>query len=115
MLHLQHRNQYEHDSVQAYADALQLLFLQTGFPIAAQRDLFLKNLKARKQVINTCPNKPLKAALFLEAQDSANSPQKLQALQEQRKIKPKEIGLRASESCSTRHLASHIVYRDISQ
>ncbi len=35
-MHLQHRSQYDHESVQAYADALQLLFLQTGFPIAAQ-------------------------------------------------------------------------------
>ena len=100
MLHLQHRSQYEHESVQAYADALQLLFLQTGFPVAAQRDLFLKNLKPslKKRVINTCPTSlddAVKAALFLEAQDSANSPQKLQALQEQGKTKPKdEIGLR---------------------
>jgi len=66
------------------------LFLQTGFPIAAQRDLFLKNLKAslKKSVINTCPtslDNAVKAALFLEAQDSANSPLKLQALQEQGK------------------------------
>ena len=100
MLHLQHRNQYEHESVQAYADALQLMFLQAGFPIAAQRDLFLKNLKAslKKRVINTCPTSlddAVKAARFLEAQDSANSPQKLQALQEQGKTKPKQdIGLR---------------------
>ncbi|DBB06347.1 TPA: hypothetical protein ACH3X1_011916 [Trebouxia sp. C0004] len=94
------KSQYEHESVQAYADALQLLFLQTGFPIAAQRDLFLKNLKAslKNRVINTCPtslDNAVKAALFLEAQDSANSALKLQALQEQGKTKPKEdIGLR---------------------
>ena len=100
MLHLQHRSQFEHESVQAYADALQLLFLQTGFPIATQRDLFLKNLKAsmKKRVINTCStslDNAVKAALFLEAQDSANSPQKLQALQEQGNTKPKEdIGMR---------------------
>ena len=86
--------------MQAYADALQLLCLQTGFPAAAQRDLFLKNLKPslKKQVINTCPfslQEAVKAALFLEAQDNASSPQKLQALQEQGKAKPKEdIGLK---------------------
>ena len=94
MLQLQHRNQYENESVQAYSDALQLLCLQTSFPVA-QRDLFLKNLKAslKKRVINTCPAnlaEAVKAAFFLEAQDSANSPQKLQALQEQGKTKPKE-------------------------
>ena len=95
MLRLQHRTQQENESVQSYADAITLLFMQTGFPASAQRDIFLHNLKAslRKRVINTCPEDlqdAIKKAAFLEAQDSASSPLKLKTLQEQGSIKPPE-------------------------
>ncbi len=46
MRRLQLRKQYDKESVQSYADALMLLCMQTGFPAAAQRDLFIRNLKS---------------------------------------------------------------------
>ena len=95
MLRLQHRTQQETESVQSYADAITLLFMQTGFPASAQRDIFLQNLKPslKKRVTNTCPdNLPdaIKKAAFLEAQNSAASPTKLKTLQEQGTFKQPE-------------------------
>ena len=102
MLRLQHRTQAENESVQSYAGAMQLLFLQTEFPAAAQRDLFLKNLKPslKRRVTNTCPGTldvAVSAALFLEARDSSDSPKGLKALQDpgRKKDKKKEdVGLK---------------------
>lgn len=81
MLRLQHRTQQENESVQSYADNITLLFMQTGFPAAAQRDVFLYNLQPslRNWVTNTCPDdlqEAIRRAAFLEAQDSAASPGK---------------------------------------
>ena len=95
MLRLQHRNQQENESVQSYADGITLLFMQTGFPASAQRDIFLHNLKAslRRRAINTCPKDlqdAIKKATFLEAQDNASSPLKLKTLQEKGSSKPPE-------------------------
>ena len=94
MLRLQHRTQQEDESVEGYADALSLLFLQTGFPVSAQRDMFLANLKPslRKRVTNTCPDnlqEAIKKAIFLEAQDDARSPAKLQSLHQAGYDKPR--------------------------
>lgn len=95
MRRLQLQKQYDKESVQSYADAIMLLCAQTGFPAAAQRDLFMKNLKSslRKRVRDNCPPTLAEAsriARSLEAADEAESPEALKSYQEQRRKKPRE-------------------------
>ena len=92
MLRLQHRTQQETKSIQSYADAMTLLFMKTGFPVSAQRDVFIYNLKPslRSRVTNTCPNDlqdAIQKATFLEAQDSSTTPNKLKLWQERPHLK----------------------------
>ena len=80
ILKLRNRRQQQNESVQAYADALTLLFAQTNTAAGSQRDLFLQNLRPslQQRVINTCPESleiAIRHAKFLESQDLAHSPQ----------------------------------------
>ena len=85
MMKLQNRFQQENESVEAFSEAQKALFLQIGYPESAQRDISLRHLKPslRTRVINTCPSNlsdAVRKAMFLEAQDSAQSSQKIQEL-----------------------------------
>ena len=56
-LKLRCRRQQQHKSVQAYADALTMLFDQTSTPTMSQCNMFLEGLKPslKERVVNTCP------------------------------------------------------------
>ena len=87
MLRLHHRRQQQHESVQSYADDLQLLFAQTHIPVAFQCKIFLENLKIslQQRVVNTCPDSlaiAIEKAKFLELQDFLHSSERLKAWQE---------------------------------
>ena len=93
MLKLRNRRQQHDESVQAYADALTVLFARTNTPAGSQCNLFLDNCRphapAEKasscQDIDSCPDSlqtAIKRAVFLEACDVKQSPQHVRPLQE---------------------------------
>lgn len=57
LVHVQHRKQQESESVQSYADDMNMLFAQSAFPDAMRMDIMLDNLKPslRRRVATIIP------------------------------------------------------------
>ena len=86
---IQHRKQRDDESVQSYADDMNMMFNQSVFPEPMKRDLLLENLKPalRKQVITSIPNtidEVITNARFSEEKANGVTPEKLNQWEQQR-------------------------------
>ena len=85
---IQHRKQHDDESVQSYADDMNMMFSQSVFPEPMKRDLLLENLKPalRKQVITSIPktmDEVINNARFLEEKANGVTPEKLKQWEQQ--------------------------------
>ncbi len=89
MARIQHRKHREDESVQSYADDMNMMFAQSVLPEAMKRDLLLENLKPslRKQVMLSIPttiDEVITNATFLEEKFAGITPEKLKVWEQQR-------------------------------
>lgn len=86
---IQHRKQREDESVQAYAEDMNMMFAQCQFPEVLKRNLLIDNLKPnlRKQVVSSIPTtieQVITNAIFLEETAVGVMSEKIKGWEQQR-------------------------------
>ena len=86
---IQHRKQREDESVQAYAEDMNMMFAQCQFPEVLKRNLLIDNLKPnlRKQVVSSIPTtieQVITNAIFLEETAVGVTSEKIKGWEQQR-------------------------------